>query len=243
MLRDAVIIDLNDNTELIITTDGCTGVGGLKEDIIKLDLRIVAWTACKVALMELLSLGAKPIGFAFNHIASINDYELTKIGMEECFIDFGFDGIPYISSSEKNFQVSQTTITVALTGVRDKIDRAVPEGATYILIGDPLVGYEVLEYPDRLITPKEFSRLLELRGVYEIIPIGSHGVMQELEIRGLIPNDCGVDLNKSAGPASCVLAALNTDALKAAEKIFGNKLRIASYGLNKYKDGDEVPHA
>ena len=68
-LRDAVIIDLNKDSELVITTDGCTGVGTLKEDLINLDLRTVAWTACKVALMELLSLGARPIGYAFNHIA------------------------------------------------------------------------------------------------------------------------------------------------------------------------------
>jgi hypothetical protein len=242
-LRDAVIIDLNKDSELIITTDGCTGVGTLKEDLINLDLRTVAWTACKVALMELLSLGARPIGYAFNHIASPYDYDQTVLGITQCMQDFGQAKVPFISSSEKNFPVSQTTITIALTGIREKKDRSVPNDAVYLLIGEPLVGQEVLEHSDRQITAEEFMQLLSTEGVSEIIPIGSHGVFSELAAMGIAVESCELDLNKSAGPATCVLAAVNRNSLDSVIKLFNGKCRVVSYGKKVEEQRNGVFHA
>lgn len=238
LLRDAVIIDLDKDNELVITTDGCTGIGNLKEDFFPLEIKEVAWTACKVALMELISLGAKPIGYAFNHIAALEDYELTKMGIKECLKDFGFVDIPNISSSEKNFKVHQTTITIALTGIRPKKDRTVPVDALYVLLGKPLVGKEVLEFPNDLVLPREFIELIAAEGVYEVVPIGSHGVEWELEQLGVDALEPGLDMKKSAGPASCVIAAINPDFFPGLKMTFGDKIVLAGTRKTQTKVGD-----
>ena len=237
-LRDAVIIDLDNKHELVITTDGCTGVGNLKEDLFPLEIKEVAWTACKVALMELISLGARPVGYAFNHIAALEDHKETEAGVEKCLRDFGFINIPHISSSEKNFKVHQTTITIALTGIREKRKKPVCSNGVYILIGEPLVGLEVLENPDKMILPEEFIKLIEVEGVYEVIPVGSHGVEWELSQFGVRPKAVGIDLKKSAGPSSCVIAEVCPASVDSLIGMFGNKLRILGSKNDLIREGE-----
>lgn len=238
LLRDAVIIDLDNEHELVITTDGCTGIGNLEGDLFPLEIEEVAWTACKVALMELISLGARPVGYAFNHIADLEDHDKTETGIEKCLKDFGFIDIPHISSSEKNFKVHQTTITIALTGVREKREKTKCRNSMYVLIGEPLVGMEVLENPEKMVLPEEFIRLTKTEGIYEIIPVGSHGVEWELNQFGVKPQATVIDLKKSAGPATCVIAEVSSAAIDGLREIFGRKLTILSSECDQIREGE-----
>jgi hypothetical protein len=237
-LRDAVIIDLDSEHELVITTDGCTGIGNLEGDLFPLEIEEVAWTACKVALMELISLGARPVGYAFNHIADLADHNKTEAGIGKCLNDFGFIDIPHISSSEKNFKVHQTTITIALTGVRKKREKTKCSNPVYVLIGEPLVGMEVLENPEKMILPEEFIRLKKAEGIYEIIPVGSHGVEWELSQFGVKPLETVIDLKKSAGPATCVIAEVCPASIDGLREIFGRKLTILSSECGPFREGE-----
>lgn len=237
-MRDAAIIDLGNSHELVITTDGCTGIGNLKEDLFPLEIEEVAWTACKVALMELISLGARPVGYAFNHIAALEDHDKTEAGIEKCLGEFGFINVPHISSSEKNFKVHQTTITITLTGVREKSKKKVCNNPVYLLIGEPLVGIEVLENPDKMILPEEFISLTKAEGVYEIVPVGSHGVEWELSQFGVKPKETRIDLKKSAGPATCVIVKASHDSIDDLRELFGKKLTILGSKYDPVKEGE-----
>lgn len=220
-MRDAVIIPFMDNKELVVTTDGCTGVGFLEGDYVKAPLELTARLTARVALMELVSLGASPVAFSFNHIADNALFGETLRGFREAFNDFGYPDVPFIASSEKNFEVKQTSVTVSVTGVREKPVKKDMREAAFVVIGEPFVGEDVLRNPDKIAVSEDVFKLMNCKSVFEVVPCGSGGVIAELAGFGVKFAVSDIDLAKSAGPATCVLAAVDPAGIDDLEKSFG----------------------
>jgi len=138
--------------------------------------------------------------------------EETILGIREELSNAGIEDIVLTGSTEENFATSMTALAITVIGVARegelKFGRAA-DGDKFILFGLPAVGAEVDLANAGLY--KEIASLLKLSEVREIVPVGSKGIAYEAKtlagINGMefMPLETGVDLEKSAGPVTCLL--------------------------------------
>jgi hypothetical protein len=185
----------------------------------------------RVALMELLATGADPIAitgtFAVEPQPTAN---LVLEGVREEVRNARLGGVRILCSSEKNVKVDQTGIGVTAIGLLSnsamKIGRC-REGDEIIAIGDPSVGQEVVaaEKTRRVADTLDVIRLRGNPVVHELIPVGSKGILYEARAMArdsklsFEPLDSqNIDLRKSAGPATVLLAALGKRGFASVER-------------------------
>jgi len=184
--------------------------------------------------MEVLAAGAKPLCVACglgvepdpsgNRILEGVKMEMRKVGLDPKF--------DLVASTEKNFQTSQTGIGVAVVGVAHKGELLIgksKKGDIIVGIGLPSVGTEVLKNERRktIADTDDLLKLLSLGFVHGIIPVGSRGIFNEAEVLAMESNlqlmlfeDAPVNLNKSAGPSTVILAAIENSHFEELKMLF-----------------------
>ena len=221
-IRDVLIFQLDRGKALVIGCDSAGAIGPKPLDIVKVDAHTLGKITARVALMEVLSTGAKPVCVVDalsvepeptgkEILAGVRD-EAKKAGLDP--------ELAVMGSSEKNFAVKQTGIGVTVIGIIDtallKIGVSKPEDIV-VAVGVPCVGDEVLhaEKLGKTANVSDVLTLRELNFVHEIIPVGSEGVTREIRILAessklnfKFEKQTRVDVKKSAGPATVLLASL-----------------------------------
>jgi len=207
---------------MVVGCDSSGGIGPKPLDRVKVDGYTLGRFTARVALMEVLSTGAKPICLVntlcvepkptgFKIVQGIRD-EARRAGLNS---DSAFTG-----SSEKNIPVRQTGLGVTVIGIAAR--RKLKIGSSrrtdiVVSLGIPLVGRDVLlgEEKGQLADTRDVLKLLNLRFVHEVIPTGSKGILHEAQtiaeeshLRLEIVDRVDLDLWKSAGPATVILATL-----------------------------------
>jgi hypothetical protein len=189
----------------------------------------------RVALMELLAVGADPISIA-GTLAVEPEPTGNQIlrGIEDEVRYAGFGGLPTICSSEKNVTVHQTGVGVtalgSLASSRLMIGRC-RDKDELVAIGEPRVRDEVLEGERRrlIADTKDVCKLRKFSFVHEIIPVGSKGILHEARILAkdsklsLSQANSRVDLKKSAGPSTVLLCAIPNGRLNDLKRVVGGK--------------------
>lgn len=219
--RDLTFISINEKQLLVIACDSSGGLGNKERDIIKVSPDILGYYTTNVALYEILSIGAEPITIVNTLSVEMNNTgkEIIK-GIKRAIKPLSFrDDLIITGSTEENFPVCQTGIGITVIGIIDKNKWEIPrtkKGALAVVIGIPKLGGEVLADEGREIFSLEI--LLELKKlpfILEILPVGSKGILFELEemartndLNLCIFSDIKVDLYKSAGPATCAIVSL-----------------------------------
>ncbi|WP_018247684.1 AIR synthase related protein [Orenia marismortui] len=227
--RDISILKLDDEKFLVIACDSAGGIGSKIEDKIKLSNHIVGKFTARVALMELLASGAKPISIidtlsveleptGKEIIAGIKD-ELSIVGIENLLT----------GSTEENITTVQTGIGVTTIGIvtLNQLRLAISQkGDLIIALGLPKVGYQVVEDRDQIADLELVLKILELDYIHEILPVGSKGILYEANVLAksnqlsLELLNSKLDLDKSAGPATVVLVSIaEGDLFKLKEDI------------------------
>ncbi len=222
--RDVEVVQINNKESLVIACDSCGGIGEKEKDVVKASPYIVGGTTTRVALMELLAVNAVPKSITLT-IASEpypTGEEIIKGSKDELEAS-GYKSLPMAISTEKNIPTCQTALGITLIGLCDndslRICTSKPQDQVYCL-GRPLVGNEVLAIPaSELIAPKDIKALSSTEGIHDIIPIGSKGILGEIELlcKG---NDCtfikelevSIDMHKSAGPSTCLIFTASREA-------------------------------
>jgi hypothetical protein len=231
-LRDVIITKYGG--ELLVTaTDSCGAIGEKTHDIVTAAADIAGEFTARVALLEVLCTGAQP---AFVSVPISNEpktAETILAGVRRAFSDY--TDIQMVISTEKNMATSMTAFGVSVTGICSTKDFYVGKaraGDLLFCAGLPLLGGETLEKGAPLFTPAQLKKLTACPAVHAVIPCGSRGAAAECEIiaseSGLaaVFGESGIDLKKSAGPASCAVFAA-----KAAAGIdFGLDIPIFSIG-------------
>jgi hypothetical protein len=212
-MRDVLFLPLDSEEELVIATD-CSGGIGLKEaDLVKVPYETVSYYGARVALMELMSVGAVPIAFVLQNFVGDKEWKRLLLGINQAFDELHLS-VPITGSTESNMSMLQSAISFTAIGKVRKANKRVgitPRQAKFAVIGEPLVGDEVVKRQDRVLPLSLFQQLLTLPGIYEIVPIGSKGIFHELkglmEINGFAPQEvcCSLPLDASSGPATSVL--------------------------------------
>jgi hypothetical protein len=234
--RDILLLKIDRTRILAVSCDAAGSIGSKPLDRIRADPRLVGRLTARVALMELLAIGADPIAISGTFCVEPKPTgDLLIEGIRQELRHAHLDNIPIACSSEKNFKVKQTGIGLTAMGfVRKsvlKIGRCV-EGDDVIALGEPHVGHDVI-YPERKQQIPDTLDVVKLRKnayVHELIPVGSRGVLYETKVMtknsGLYfetSDPQPIKLKKSAGPATVLLLAIREGHLNSIRSTIGRK--------------------
>jgi len=212
-MRDLIFLPLNETEELVISSDCAGGIGLKEEDIIKAPYDIVGYYAARVAFMELMSIGAAPMAVILQNFVHDEAWNELLRGVKQVISELGAC-VGITGSTESNMPLLQSAVGLILVGKvrkREKCMAVTPHNAKFAVIGEPLVGEAVIKHGNRIIPLSVFRGLLNASGIYEIVPVGSKGILYELE-QLLLHNRlatkktmCPIPLTVSSGPATSVL--------------------------------------
>lgn len=206
MMRNAVLID----NQYVVTVDNAGCIGEKERDCVKVSNEITAYYTARVGLLEQWCAGSHPTHLFLSNFTGDAAWTAYEKGIEKAFIEIG-EKMPKLSgSTESNFPTLQSGISLMMVG---KIVHEVSEDACeWFVIGKPLVGQEVIDHEEDVVKLKELYLLIKLGIIKTIWPVGSKGL--GVEFKRLFKNaevDCSLPLQKSSGPATCVIAAVKKE--------------------------------
>ncbi|MCW4018256.1 MAG: hypothetical protein NWF00_06220 [Candidatus Bathyarchaeota archaeon] len=241
--RDVLFFEFNRGEVLVVGCDSAGGIGPKPLDKLKVDGLILGKFTARAALMEVLAVGAnlvcvvdalgvepEPLGAEI--LRGIRE-EAEKAGLDPKLAVTG--------STEKNIAVEQTGIGVTVVGTCQKKQLKIgtaKAGDAVVAVGVPCVGAEVVapENKDKMAESTDILALQKLEFVHEIIPVGSTGIAHEVKtlaegakLKFKIAEQDAVDVEKSAGPATVVLAALPEEKLAELKSIIKKPVNVAAY--------------
>lgn len=222
--RDVEVVSLNEAQYLVAACDSCGAIGMKELDIVKVPWSITGRLTVRVALLEVLSIGAIPqmITVAISNEPKPAGEEILK-GVREELKAMELTLLPMAVSTEKNMFTQQTGLGITVVGLCEKeelrIGRSNPRDDIFC-IGLPKVGPEVLSPDDpEIVQGNHILKLMGYHEVHDIIPVGSRGIRGETEalatimgVKFIQESQCELDMNKSAGPSTCIIFTASEDA-------------------------------
>jgi hypothetical protein len=215
--RDVEVVSINQAQYLVASCDSCGAIGMKDLDELKITWSITGRLTTRVALLEVLSTGAVP---KMMTVAISNEPHPTgdRIleGVKEELESAGLTTLPMAISTEKNMRTQQTGLGISVIGVTEKKQLRIgtaQSGDDIYCLGLPKVGPEIENPEDSEIAQvKDIQVLLDITGIHDIVPVGSRGIRTEAQLlatsancRLIIDPSCVLDLDKSAGPATCLI--------------------------------------
>jgi selenophosphate synthetase-related protein len=178
------------------------------------DAYYVGKFAARVALLEVMASGARPIVISDGLCCEMAPTGLEIMrGIEDEAGICGNKDITLTGSTEENFPTSMTGIGLTVIGYAADSELRFWSGRpgdVILLAGSPAVGAGVNLDDDSCY--KNLARLMRDDNVMEIVPVGSKGILYEAQLLAELngcsfaPEDNDVDLLASAGPATCMIA-------------------------------------
>ena len=229
-MRDITLLKVHPEQTLVIACDSCGGVGDKPGDIVTVPPEIVGYYTCRVAAMEVMAVGAE-IKLVIDTLSVEWDPTGKRIldGIQQFLSEAGVSLSAVNGSTEENFTMSQTAMGITVIGSvhPDNLQSGISRpGDVLITAGLPKVGSE-LKHPfdPDVISTGAFNVLLSHEGVHDIVPVGSKGIRHEAEMLASINQLAvhfeeapAVDLDKSGGPATCVVAAVSASTVETLKK-------------------------
>lgn len=235
--RDLVLIELSCGKILSVACDSCGGIGNSELDQVKIDEETVGYLATRVCLFETLSFRAIP-QVIVNNLCVEMDGRGKKIlsGIKRAIEEYNslefedkLDENNITGSTEENIKTLQTAFGITILGEEDQEERFwdICDGDTVIAIGKPLVGDEVVsalknESKD-IVSMKSLKTILDYSK--DVLPVGSSGINGEVVvleetngIKVIMNQEIDVDLKKSSGPSTTVLAIVEDDMLEKIKR-------------------------
>lgn len=219
-LRDITVISFDNDKYLGIACDSCGGIGLKEYDLVKASPKITAYQTGKVVTAELMALGFMPLVFSNGLAVEMEPTGKQLIeGFNEVLSKLKSSKVHLTGSTEENIKTFQTSMGVTCIGICDKDKIRYKKTSTKdicLVLGSPLVGYEVLNNPDKVLDIEDFEKLYLSEFVKEILPVGSRGIRAELNDLCAYNNlgfeymeDILSNLDVSGGPSTCCLVTLD----------------------------------
>lgn len=227
--KDLDILNLGEKS-VVIACDSCGGIGEKENDFYKVPPFYVGALTARVVLFEILSTKAEIISIS-NAVCNEMDntgksiwegvrQELKKACIKDTIIT---------GSTEENMPTTMTAVGMTGLGIVDTDGMLFNKGKSgdfLVLYGTPKVGPELdLETEDGIVKYKDIYDLLEFEGTLELSATGSKGILHECEelakINQLELSDLdegGIDLKKSCGVSTCLVALIKADYLEKLPK-------------------------
>lgn len=218
--RDVLIIHECD-VAYAVSCDSTGAIGEKENDVLKVDAEVVGRAAIKVALSEILCIGAWPIAISDTLSNEMNPTGIKIIdGIKKELTENEIYDIRLTGSTEENFPSTMTGVGVTAIGKAEKEDlkvRKAKVGMEVGLLGYPRVGQEVLCFDDILLL-KDYVKIFRCNEIVEAIPVGSKGIKYELNVLKFTSGlnllreyDDEIDDEKSGGPSTCCIVVYKKD--------------------------------
>lgn len=215
--RDVEVVQIDSNYSIVTACDSCGGIGLKQNDVVKVSPYITGRFTVRVVLMEVLSVNAIPktISIAISNEPSPTGDEIINGVLEELKAA-NLGSIPMAISTEKNIETSQTALGITVVGICEngKIRAAKSRSGDFIYcLGIPKVGNEINGlYDNEIVQLNYIKELIKLNEINDIVPIGSKGILEEIEMlcknvncKFIYEPEGYVDIYKSAGPSTCLV--------------------------------------
>lgn len=229
-MRDAIVIPLNGNESLVVATDNSGSVGMKEQDDVKVAYDIVGYFSFRVAMMECLAAGAKPITIVIQNFCGDHVWGDIVSGVQRGMKELGLEKMEITGSTESNFSLVQSVVGLNVIGVKSNEDGNRKASIERVaLVGLPLVGDEVMSNPDKVAPLSLFYQFSRLEDVI-IWPVGSKGVGHELQ--RMVPEMAQalssehIDLHKSGGPSTSFLVGYPLEKEEEIKKLTGDYFHV-----------------
>lgn len=234
-IRDLSIITIDEKHIMVIACDSCGGIGMKDGDVLKVPTVYVSRFTARVVIMEVICSGAEIVTITNAVCNEMNDTGIEVIkGIKEELYEAGINNDMILTgSTEENFKTISTGIGMTAIGIinRDRLKvNSVNKEACIISIGIPKVGHEInFIHDEDIINYHDIYKMHNSKDFYEIVPVGSKGIAYEAETLAQSNNfrlefydKLSVDIYKSGGPSTCVIAAVNLENINDIKKDFKN---------------------
>lgn len=233
-VRDLSLVAIDADKTMVIACDSCGGIGEKEGDVFKVPSFYVGKFTARVAIFEVMCSGAKIVTIAD---AVCNEMEPTGSeiirGIKKELEEAALEEVALTGSTEENMLTSSTGLGVTVIGIADRKAlklNSIKDEALIISIGLPKVGEEINWVKDsEIIDYESINKLLSSSFVYEIVPVGSKGIAYEAQqlaannsLNLEFVSELSIDINKSSGPATCVIAAIKPEGLIELTRLLSN---------------------
>ena len=236
--RDLTFIEQENDKYLVIACDSSGAIGDKVDDVIKVPAEIVGYYGARVALMEILSVGAKVLT-VIDTLAVEMEPTGRKIidGIQRQLKEAGMEAILLNGSTEENIPTRQTGMGITIIGEVDKNQAKInksQKGDYVVVLGIPKVGNEInIPVDNEICSIDDIKTLLNSKVVREIYPVGSKGILYEANYLAKSNNmtlkiyeNLEVDIEKSGGPATILIFTISPEDYEKIRKNIDKPLEI-----------------
>ncbi|OPJ57318.1 alpha-ribazole-5-phosphate synthase [Clostridium oryzae] len=224
-VRDLTLIDISDDKIIVIACDSCGSIGLKEKDELKVSPFFVASFTSRVVIMEVMAAAAEIVTLTNAVCCEMEPTgnEMIK-GIKKELSAAHINDIVLTGSTEENFRTFTTAVGITAVGIAEKKKlkiNNIKHACKIISVGIPKVGADIqLENDNDIVGYDDLKYLLKCSNVYEIVPVGSKGILFEAELlaknnglRLAMKNDIGIDVRKTCGPATVIIAAVDESAI------------------------------
>ncbi len=221
---DVSIIKIPTGHAVVVGSTSSGAVGPKSLDKVKVEGRVLGKFLARVALMDVAATGAFPIMLSVTlgvEKEPTGRQILEGIRREAAVLGVEVSQV-LMENTEDNFETVQTGVGLTVVGFANdqdlRIGKTMP-GDLLVAVGKPKVGDEVIpaEARGEIADLKNVTWLSQRKYVHDIVAVGTFGIAYEartlafavgrqLKLTGKPP----IDLEKSAGPATVVLATIDS---------------------------------
>jgi hypothetical protein len=237
---DVSVMTLPTGHSIVVGSSSSGGVGPKQQDSLKIGGKVVGKFLARVACMDVAATGAFPISVSVtlsvekdptgNEVIQGINSEIRTLGLEPNQV--------LKANTEDNFETTQTGAGITVVGLANENDLRIAKtrpNDLIVAIGEPKVGNEVIpaEARNEIANLNDVSALARKDFVHDIVPVGSFGIINEAQTLAYsigrqlrIYENTGLDLTKSAGPATVVLATLDKEKLGELEYFIHKPINV-----------------
>ena len=237
---DVSILKIPTGHVIVVGSTSSGAVGSKEMDKVKVEGRVLGKFLARVALMDVTATGAFPVLLSVtlgvekdptgNAILEGIRREARSIGLDPNQV--------LMENTEDNFETVQTGVGLTVVGFANETDlrlgKTLP-GDIVVAIGKPKVGDEVTaaEAHGEIADLKNVTQLSQRKYIHDIAPVGGFGITSEARMMAYgvgrqlkIYDVQGLDLNKSAGPATVILVTVDREKIEDLTSLIPKPINV-----------------
>ena len=237
---DVSILKIPTGHAIVVGSTSSGAVGSKEMDKVKVEGRVLGKFLARVALMDVTATGAFPVLLSVtlgvekeptgNAILDGIRREARSIGLDPNQV--------LMENTEDNFETVQTGVGLTVVGFANetelRLGKTLP-GDIVVAIGKPKVGDEVIvaEAHGEIADLKNVTQLSQRKYIHDIAPVGGFGIASEARMMAYgvgrqlkIYEIQGLDLNKSAGPATVILVTIDREKIEDLTSLIPKPINV-----------------